>query len=334
MQKRLITIFTGQWADLDFETLCQKMQRFGFDGLEIACWGDHFEVQKALRDSDYCQHKWEILKKYGLQCVAISNHLVGQAVCDIIDQRHKNILPSHVWGDGNPEGVNQRASKEMIDTAYAAKKFGVDLVVGFTGSPIWNFVYPFPPVSKDLVDEGFGLFAKMWKPILDEYHKLGIKFALEVHPTEIAFDIVTAQKALDALNYHPAFGFNFDPSHLCYQGVDPVKFILKFGSRIYHVHLKDVAWSHSFKESGIFGGHLCFGDPRRFWDFRSLGRGGVDFESIIRALNSVGYSGPLSVEWEDNYMDREYGAKEACEYAKKLNYPFSNISSFDSAFEK
>ena len=162
------------------------------------------------------------------------------------------------------------------------------------------------------------------------FGECGVRFALEVHPTEIAFDIVTARRALDALGNREEFGFNFDPSHLLWQGVDPVEFIREFPDRIYHVHIKDAIVTLNGR-SGILGSHLNFGDPRRGWDFRSPGRGGVNFEEIIRALNQAGYEGPLSVEWEDAGMDREHGAREACEFVKKLDFEPSGVA-FDAAF--
>jgi sugar phosphate isomerase/epimerase len=328
---RPVTLFTGQWADLPFETVCQKARSFGYDGLEIACWGDHFEVNKA--DDAYCRKKKETLAKYGLKVFAISNHLVGQAITDRIDQRHKGILPAYVWGDGDPEGVHKRAANEMVHTAEAAKRLGVTTVNGFTGSPIWHLLYSFPPVTPSMIDEGYADFAARVTPILDKFHELGILFALEVHPTETAFDIVSARRTLKALKNHPNFGFNFDPSHLGYQGVDYVKFLIEFGDKILHVHMKDVGWSKVPTEAGVFGGHTEFGTLGRFWDFRSLGHGNIDFESIIRALNRINYKGPLSVEWEDSGMDREFGAKEACEFVRKVDFPSSNIA-FDAAFEK
>jgi len=327
---RPVTLFTGQWADLPFETVCQKAQSFGYDGLEIACWGDHFEVNKA--DEAYCRQKKEILAKYGLKVMAISNHSVGQAVSDRIDERHKSILPDYIWGDGEPEGVRQRAAVEMIKTAEAAKRLGVSIVNGFTGSPVWHFLYPYPPVSAKMIEDGYADLAARWIPILDKFKELGILFALEVHPSEIAFDIVSARRTLAALNNHPNFGFNFDPSHLGYQGVDYVGFLYAFATKIFHVHMKDVAWSKVPTEAGVFGGHTEFGTPGRYWDFRSLGRGNINFEEIIRAFNRINYNGPLSVEWEDSGMEREHGAKEACEFVRKIDFPSSNRA-FDSAFE-
>lgn len=328
---RPVTLFTGQWADLSLATLAEKAAAWGYDGLELACWGDHFDVQAALADPSYCQGRRDLLARYGLEVYAISNHLVGQAVCDRIDARHREILPARVWGDGETEGVRRRAAREMEDTARAAARLGVNVVNGFTGSPIWHLLYSFPPAPASWIDDGFREFAERWSPILDVFLAEGVSFALEVHPTEIAFDIATTERALEALDAHPAFGFNYDPSHLAYQGVDYVAFIGAYAQRIHHVHLKDVWWSERPAQAGVFGGHTDFGDPRRFWDFRSPGRGRVDFEAVIRALNRAGYHGPLSVEWEDAGMEREHGAAEACGYVRRLVFPPSEIA-FDAAF--
>ncbi len=329
---RPVTLCTGQWADLPVEELARKCDEFGFDGLELACWGDHFEVDKALAEDDYCAKKRKTLDKHNMQVFAISNHLVGQAVLDIIDQRHKAILPPRVWGDGDPAGVNARAAEEMKNTARAAQRLGVEVVNCFTGSSIWHLLYSFPPVPPEMIDDGFKLLAERWNPILDVFGECGVKFALEVHPTEIAFDLVTAERAIEALDGREEFGFNFDPSHLIWQGVDPVEFIRAFPDRIFHVHMKDAIVTLDGR-SGILSSHLDFGDPRRGWDFRSLGRGSVNFEEIIRALNEAHYTGPLSVEWEDTGMDRDHGAMEACEFVRNIDFEPSQVS-FDAAFDK
>jgi sugar phosphate isomerase/epimerase len=329
---RPITLFTGQWADLPLETLAGKAGEWGFDGLELACWGDHFEVDKALEDDGYVQKKRDILEKYNLKCLAISNHLVGQCVCDPIDVRHQSILPERLWGDGDPEGVRCRAADEMIRTAAAAKAFGVDIVNGFSGSAVWSKLYFFPPTSQEEIEAGYRDFAKRWKPILDAFAKEEVRFALEVHPTEIAYDIITAEKALHALNSHPNFGFNFDPSHFIHQFVNPVLFLEKFPDRIFHMHVKDSRVQLNGYNS-ILSSHLDFGDSRRGWDFVSPGRGDVKWDPIIRTLNRMGYQGPLSIEWEDSGMDREYGAREALEMIRKQDFSASDVA-FDAAFGK
>jgi sugar phosphate isomerase/epimerase len=339
---RPVTLFTGQWADLSFDEVCKKAKSFGYDGVELACWGDHFEVDKALKDKNYVKNRWEILHSHGLKAFAISAHLVGQAICDIIDDRHKSILPPEIWGDGDPEGVRKRAARRLIDTAKAMRKFvdaapqktGFPAVVnGFTGSSIWHSIYAFPPTDQNYWQKGFDDFAKRFGPILEAFEKENVNFALEVHPTEIAFDTATAERAVKAVKNHKRFGFNFDPSHLAYQGVCYVKFIRSFPDRIFHVHMKDVWFGHGDGTVGVFGGHTTFADPRRYWDFRSLGHGDVNFEEIIVALNDIGYTGPLSVEWEDSRMDREHGATEAAKYVRKVDFAPSKIA-FDSQFDR
>ncbi|HAT60462.1 MAG TPA: AP endonuclease [Opitutae bacterium] len=342
---RPVTLFTGQWADLSITELAPLAKEMGYDGLELACWGDHFDVDQAARSKKYCKEKWELLEENGLTCFSISNHLVGQAICDNIDERHKSILPPDVWGDGKPEGVRRRAARKMIKTAKACRNF-FDLkprrrkkddfpavVNGFTGSSIWHALYAFPPTDQAFLEKGFQDFANRFIPILDEFDKVNVNFGLEVHPTEIAFDIASSARAIKSLRGHKRFGFNYDPSHLGYQGVDYVKFIREFGDRIYHVHMKDVWWGHGNGDAGVFGGHTDFGDARRYWDFRSLGHGDIAFEDIIVALNDVKYRGPLSVEWEDIRMDRLHGGAEAASFVKSVDFPSSSVA-FDSAFDK
>jgi sugar phosphate isomerase/epimerase len=342
---RPVTLFTGQWADLPLAKLAPLAKKMGYDGLELACWGDHFDVDAAASSKKYCAERWQILGDNGLTCFAVSSHLVGQAICDLIDERHKSILPPDVWGDGDPEGVRRRAAKKMTLTARACRNFinakpgrgdrddFPAVVNGFTGSSIWHSIYAFPPTSQEFWDKGFTDFARRWQPILEAFEKQNVNFALEVHPTEIAFDTASAQRALAAVGNHPRFGFNYDPSHLGYQGVDYVKFIRTFSSRIFHAHMKDVWWGHGDGTAGVFGGHTSFGDARRFWDFRSLGHGDIRFEDIIVALNDVGYRGPLSVEWEDIRMDRVHGATEAAAFVREVDFPPSAVA-FDAAFEK
>jgi sugar phosphate isomerase/epimerase len=355
---RPVTLFTGQWADLSLAELLPLVKKMGYDGVELACWGDHFEPDRALAETDYVKKKWALLARHGLNCFAISSHLVGQAVCDLIDERHQAILPADVWGDGKPEAVRQRAAEKMKLTAKAARKFfdakpsrwgeatdepargdarptknSPAIVNGFTGSSIWHALYAFPPTSQEFLERGFKDFARRWLPILDVFEKENVNFALEVHPTEIAFDTATAHRALAAVKNHPRFGFNYDPSHLGYQGVNYVKFIRELGHRIFHAHMKDAWWGHGNGTVGVFGGHTDFTDARRFWDFRSLGHGDIRFEDIIVALNDVGYRGPLSVEWEDGRMDRVHGATESCAFVRKLDFT-PNAAAFDAAFAR
>ena len=329
---RPVTLFTGQWADLPLEELAGKASAWGFDGLELACWGDHFDVDEALADPRYVDGRREILDRHGLQCVAISTHLVGQAVCDPVDERHQAILPPDVWGDGDPEGVRSRAADKVKDTARAAARFGVTQVNGFTGSSIWHLLYSFPPNDFERVEAGYRDFAERWGPILDVFEAEGVRYGLEVHPTEIAYDFVTTRKALEAIDRRESFGINFDPSHFAHQSLDSAAFVQEFADRIYHVHVKDSKRTLDGRSS-ILGGHLNFGEVGRGWDFVSPGHGDVDFESLFRALNRIGYEGPLSIEWEDAGMDREWGAQDALAFVRRSDFTPSTLA-FDAAYER
>ncbi|WP_049569720.1 sugar phosphate isomerase/epimerase [Nocardiopsis sp. SBT366] len=329
---RPVTLFTGQWADLPFEEVCALASSWGYDGLEIACWGDHLDVTRAAVDDSYVRERLEILERHGLGVWAISNHLLGQAVCDDpIDHRHQDVLPSRVWGDGDPEGVRQRAAEEMKLTARAAAKLGVSTVVGFTGSAIWKYVAMFPPVGAEVIEAGYRDFADRWNPILDVFDEVGVRFAHEVHPSEIAYDYWSTQAALEAVGHREAFGLNWDPSHMVWQDIDPVGFLWDFRDRIYHVDCKDARKRVGNGRNGRLGSHLPWGDPRRGWDFVSTGRGDVPWEACFRVLNSIGYQGPISVEWEDAGMDRLAGAAEAVRFVRANAFDAPEAS-FDSAF--
>lgn len=329
---RPVTLFTGQWADLPLETLAEKVGAWGFDGLELACWGDHFEVDRALAEPRYVESQRALLDRNGLLCLALGAHLVGQAVCDPIDPRHRAILPPEVWGDGDPEGVRQRAAERMKDTARAAAKLGVTQVNGFTGSAIWHLIYSFPPNDFEEIERGYQDFAERWGPIVEVFDAEGVRFGLEVHPTEIAYDFVTTRKTLDAIDNRPGFGINLDPSHFAHQHLDAAAFALEFASRIYHVHVKDSRKRLDGRRS-ILGSHLNFGEEARGWDFVSPGHGDVDFETFFRALNQIGYHGPLSIEWEDSGMDREWGAQDALAYVRRVDFEPSAVA-FDAAMQR
>lgn len=327
-----VTLFTGQWADLTLDEVAGLAAGWGYDGLEIACSGEHLDVWRAAEDADYLQGRRDILDRHGLKLWAISNHLKGQAVCDDpIDFRHQAIVGEKVWGDGDPEGVRQRAAEELKLTAKVARLLDVDTVVGFTGSSIWQYVAMFPPVPESRIEAGYEDFANRWNPILDVFDSEGVRFAHEVHPSEIAYDYWTSVRTLEAVDHRPAFGLNWDPSHLMWQGISPVDFITDFSDRIYHVDCKDTRLKSRNGRNGILSSHLPWADPRRAWDFVSTGHGDVPWEDCFRALRSIGYSGPISVEWEDAGMDRLKGAAEAVGFVRSMLWNTPSAS-FDSVF--
>jgi len=316
---RPVLLFSGGWADMPLGEFAPKVADWGYQGVELCCWGDHFEVQRAASEDDYCPKKLDLLARHDLQPAVLGNYRVGQAVCDAIELRHKRILPDYVWGDGDPAGVRDRAVQEMLATVQAAQKLGVGVISSFTGSPLWSAVTGYPRPSAAEVAEGLEAFAGLWSPIFDACRDAGIRFALEVHPGQVAFDLYSAEAVLDALDGREEVGFTLDPSHLHWQGVDPVQFVRRFPDRIYHVHVKDVALTLDGR-SGVLNAYHGPGDGRRGWEFRAAGHGGVDWENLIRALNAAGYDGPLAVEFSDAGMQRDFGAEEACRFVKRLDF--------------
>ena len=232
-------------------------------------------------------------------------------------------------GDGDAEGVRQRAAEAMMNTARTAQRLGVKTVVGFTGSSIWKYVAMFPPAREDLVEAGWIDFKKRWDPILDVFAECGVRFAAEVHPSELAYDYWTTQKMLETID-RPELGINWDPSHMVWQDLDPAGFLADFAAKIYHVHAKDTKKNLNGR-NGRLSSHLPWADPRRGWDFVSVGHGDVPWEACFRMLNHIGYTGPISVEWEDAGMDRLRGAPEALGFVRSQLWE-PPTAAFDAAF--
>lgn len=322
---RPVTLASGQFGDLELEQLCSVARDMGYEGLELATHA-HFDVGRAMNESGYIEQVRETLGKYNLRCDALSAHLTGQCVGDNWDPRLDHFAPARL--SGRPQKIKEWAIEEMKNTARAAKKFGVDTITCFMGSPIWAYWYSFPQTTKEMVERGYQVIFDLWTPIFEVFDQCNVKFALEVHPTEIAFDYYSTKRLLENFQYRPTLGLNYDPSHLVWQGIDELAFLRDFAGRIYHVHMKDVKLNKDGR-SGLLGSHLEFGDSRRGWNFVSIGHGNVDFDGIIRELNQMKYAGPLSVEWEDSGMDRIFGAAESCTYVKKINFEPSEIA-FDA----
>jgi sugar phosphate isomerase/epimerase len=339
---RPVTIFSGQWVDIPFEKFCEKAKSFGYEGIEIACWGDHLDLKKAAADQKYVEEIKNILKNYNLKALAIGTHLMGQCVSDALietskDARLNGFVPSNIIG--KPEEIRKWAIQEMKYAAAAAKNLGIKIITGFMGNPIsvnWSSFCSCckgDQSAEQMTADAYAQVLKHWTPIFDEFDKNGIKYALEVHPAGIAFDYYTAERLLKEFKNRKTLGFNFDPSHLIWQGITPHLFIRDFPKHILHVHIRDAAVTLDGRAS-ILGSFLPFGDVRRGWNFRSPGHGDVDFESIIRELNAINYKGSLSVDWEDSGMNRDLGAKEAFEFVKNINFSPSDVSTDDASKTK
>lgn len=325
----LVTLTTGQFADRDRETLAGKLEKLGYDGVELACWGKHLNIEKAYEDEDYLEHVKSIFDQHHLKIVTLSTHLIGQCVSDLPDPRLNGFAPKEIRN--NPEEIKEWAVKTRKKSATVSRKLGVRVQAGFTGSPLWRYFYSYPQTTEERIEEGFRKVREDWLPILDTFKENAVKFALEVHPAEIAFDYYSTKRTLEVFHDREEFGINFDPSHLLWQGIRPEAFLEDFIHRVYSVHRKDVKLRRS-ERGGLLGSYLPFGDNRRGWNFYTLGHGDVDFESIIRVLNRYGYKGPLTVEWEDSGRNREQGRKESLEFVRKIDFAPSDVA-FDAAIK-
>src|SRR5581483_2770587 len=208
---RTVLLFTSPWADLSLEELAQKASEWGYQGLELACWGDHCEVQRALSEEDYCQGKLDLLARHDLTVSVLNNQRVGQAVCDSVGKPHQSWLPDYVWGDGDPAGVQLRAAEEMVATVRVAQKLGASVVCCHSGSSLWPFVAGGLPLSAEQCRAGLRDFAERWQPVLEVCQECGVKLAFLLRPGQVAFDLYSAEVLLEEVGGREELGFTLDP---------------------------------------------------------------------------------------------------------------------------
>ena len=307
-----IGIFTILYNDQPLEKVLRYVSQLGYEAVELAAWkgSTHLDIDKVV--SGGAQELKRLVEKYNMTISAVSNHLEGQLVLGPHDASTDD------WFKGTPEEKIKYGIMRMKKTADAAKALDVPVVVGFTGCPNWGAWYIFPPAYEKIYESFFDVFAERWGEILDHFASNGVKFAHEVHPQELAYNIETAEQALKAINGKKEFGFNFDPSHLVWQLIDPVVFIKKFGDRIYHAHAKDGELvEENLRTSGVIptGSWMR---PTRGFRFRIPGWGQVPWKRVITALAEVGYDYVLSYEHEDPVMSREDGVEKTIAFLKPL----------------
>ena len=318
---RPVILFSGPFADLPLADLAAKAGEWGYAGLELCCWGDHLEVQHALGDADYAAGRLALLgrSRFAVPGAGQPPRRPGRL------RPHRRPPPALVarLRLGRRRSRRRPRAGRGRDGRHGAGRPGAraTVVSGFTGSPLSSY-------RRRLAAAGTGSRsseASATSPTAGNRSSTPAAtpaFASPPRsiPGQIAFDLYTAERALEALDGREEFGFLFDPSHLHWQGVDPVAFLRRFPDRILHVHVKDAVLTLDGR-TGVLGSLLPAGDPRRGWQPRSPGRGGIDWDAIIRALNDIGYDGPLSVDWSDPGMDRDFGAEDACKFVKQLDVP-------------
>ena len=312
-----LSYLTACFNNLSLEEKVKFAAEQKFDAIELSCW-------PVANDRDYSSTDIDV-SKFDSKTKEDILKLTGENNIEIASLAYyDNCL--------HPDtSIRENNVKHLYNVIETAGKLGVKFVGAFAGRNLdlsfeenfTEFEKIFPNIVKYAADRNVNLLIENCS--MPGWHREGWGATISYSPElwDRMFEIIPDEN----------FGLNFDPSHLAYQGVDYLKVIYEFADRIFHVHMKDVYWSDTPKQVGVFGGYVIFGDPRRFWNFRSLGRGKIKFEEIIRALNHIGYSGPLSVEWEDSAMDREQGAEESCRLVKHFDFMPSSRA-FDAGFEK
>ena len=318
---RPVTLCTCQWADLPFDELCVLAKKMGYDGLEVACWGNGIDIDRALTDDAYVAWIKENLEKNGLIMKALACHIIGQCVGDAPDPRLNNFAPAALADQ--PEAIRNWGIETMKKAPAVAEKFGVKIITGFTGSPIWRYLYSFPQTTEQMVEDGFDEIVRLWSPILDEFKKHGVVFALEVHPGEIAFDYYSTKKLLAKFADRPEFGLNFDPSHLIWQGMDPCACIREIGKAgaLFHFHAKDTRIDpYNTPVNGVLDTQHYSDEIHRSWIFRSVGYGNDMryWKDIVSNLRLVGYDYVMSIEHEDSLMSQNEGLTKAVSFLKEV----------------
>lgn len=312
-----VLLCTNGFRDVSLSELAVSAAEWGFDGFEAMLAPGHWDLDRMEANPGWFDQVRSTLHQARLDIPMIASHGLTTAVADPGGPHLKRVLSPAVWGDGNPEGVAARAAQAFLKVIQSAERFGIGLISGFTGSPLWHRLWTYPGPDENEVSQAFEKVAQLWRPLLDHCLNAGVRFALEIHPGQMAFDIPTAHRLLESLDGHQALGFVVDPSHMVWQGVDPVQFVREFPDRIWHVHLKDV---FTRLDGGASLFNSCVHSPHagRAVEYRLAGRGCVDWESLARSLSRIGYSGSVAVEGRDPHLDRAIAAAEGCQFGKRL----------------
>jgi sugar phosphate isomerase/epimerase len=308
-------VYSIVFNDMPLAEAAHYFAKLGYEALEIAAEkrSRHLDMDRVLSESSHAAELKKILRDNGLFISALGNHFDGQLVLGPHDVTTDSWSPAKTPEDKIRHGIEQ-----MKRTAYCANALEVPVVTAFVGSQVWGHWYGFPPMNLELYERAWEVFAERWNPILDVYAEQGVKLALEVHPTEIAYNIETAERALQALNYRKEFGFTLDPSHFVWQLIDPVIFAKKFHDRIFNFHAKDAELQKDeLARSGVIPTGSWSRMDRGF-RFRVVGWGQVEWKRLISVLAEIGYDYVLHYEHEDPVFSREEGCEKAAAYLLPL----------------
>lgn len=287
----------------------------GFEALQIPTFAPAvFDVVRAAESADYAREVAGRLADRGLVISELSMHRHGHlvAVHPAYDAVVDVFAPVELRG--RPK-ARQAWAVAMVEAAIrASARLGLERLVGFCGSLLWPYAYPYPPRPEGLVEEAYGELARRWRPLLDLADEHGVDLCFEVHPGEDVHDGASFERFLDALGGHPRCNLLYDPSHLLLQHIDHLGFIDLYHERIKAMHVKDAEFRTN-PRTGSWGGYLPW--LERAGRFRSPGRGQVDFAGVFARLAQYDFPGWAVLEWECCLESPEAGARRGAAFIRE-----------------
>ena len=308
-----LSVFAVLLADKSLDEACKYLADSGVQAVEIGCGGfpgkAHCNPEELLKDDKKIAEFKNTIEKHGLEIAALSTH--GNAV-------HPDPAVAKVFHD------------DFVNTVLLAEKLGIDRVITFSGCPggspedkTPNWVTcPWPDDFTHIVEYQWNeVLVPYWKKMTAFAAEHGIKkIAFEMHPGFCVYNPETLMKLRNLVG-SDLIGANFDPSHLFWQGIDPVYAIRYLGKAIYFFHAKDTKIDEiNTKTHGVLDTKHYGDEIHRSWIFRSVGYG-HDYQvwkDMMSALRMVGYDDAISIEHEDSLMTPNEGLQKAIAFLKEV----------------
>ena len=305
-----IGLFTPLLAQLPLENVLEKLQALHIAAVELGTGnfpGDPHCKLTMLENSAELDKFQRLLADHGITISALSCH--GNAL--------------------HPDATRARQAREVSrKTILLAEKLGVPVVIDFSGSPgdsahstAPNWVTcPWPPEYLDVLNW-------QWNEVVTPYWieqgafaaQHNVKIAIEMHPGFVVYSPETMARLRAIAG--PSIGCNYDPSHMFWQGIDPIAAIRVLGDSIFHVHAKDTQmYPANLTRTGVLDTKPYTDERNRAWIFRTCGYGHGEewWREFISTLRMFGYDGVLSIEHEDSLMSSEEGLTKAAQFLRGL----------------
>jgi sugar phosphate isomerase/epimerase len=304
-------VFAVMFSSMPFEKALDYIQSVGVQAIEIGCGGyvgdAHCKPAELLKDPKATTALRDAIKSRDLTVSALSAHANPLHPDPAIGESHRTYVTNAI---------------------LMAEKMEVDTVVTFSGCPGGgpedkhpNWVTcPWPPdFSQTVKWQWEAVMIPYWQKTAQFAKEHGVKLAIEMHPGFCVYSVETALVLREATDDN--VGTNFDPSHLFWQGADPVHAIRALGKSIYHFHAKDTVIDPiNASLNGVLDTKPYSDFAKRSWIFRTVGYGHSEevWRAMISNLQLVGYDGSISIEHEDGLMSQHEGFEKAVGFLKNI----------------